>query len=106
MIRSVDARRTAARIMIILLSNSKVVGDITFSQYSESQRMQDSQGQVLSLGQIPDQQPLCMEILTLTRRCFDQQCEIREELYLGISSVLKLFICTRLNFTFFCVNNS
>ncbi|ODM92708.1 Fanconi anemia group I protein, partial [Orchesella cincta] len=83
--KSVEARRTAARIMIILLSNSKVVGDIPFSQYSESQRMQDSQGQVLSLGQIPDQQPLCMEILTLTKRCFNQQCEIRKELYLGIA---------------------
>lgn len=86
--KSVEARRTAAKIMVILLSNSRVVGDIPYSQYSESQRFyMDSQtGQhsvAGSTSQLPDNQPLCMEILTLAKRCFSQQCEVREEMYLG-----------------------
>lgn len=79
-----NARRTAARIMIILLSNAKVVGEIPNSQYSESQRISDSQNQAQVPEQLSDNQPLCLELLALTKRCFDQQREVREELYLGM----------------------
>lgn len=95
--KSVDARKTAAQIMIILLSNSRVVGDVPYSQYSESQRFyNDSQNQNPSSSSngahIGDNQPVCMEILTLTTRCFSQQCEIKQELYLGKFKTLTVIV--------------
>ena len=83
--RSTEARKISAQAMILLLSNSRIIGAIPRSQYSESQNIhsQATQTQVEILGTARENESLCFEVLWILKRFFTQPSEVREQLYLG-----------------------
>ncbi|CAG7828617.1 unnamed protein product [Allacma fusca] len=87
--KSTEARKISAQAMILLLSNSRIIGAIPRSQYSESQNIfsQATQTQVDILGTARENESLCFEVLWILKRFFTQPSEVREQLYLGLHVV-------------------
>jgi len=84
--RSLEARRVSIHVMILILSCSKITGEIPLSQFSESQPLwQISQTQTQTKTNLVnnDNEPLCYEVLSLMKRYFSHQAQVKAQLYLG-----------------------
>lgn len=72
--------------MILMLENSRIIGNIPKSQYSENSETffsQASQTQIDVFGNSKSNEPLCFEIISILKRFFSQQLEVKDHLYLG-----------------------
>jgi hypothetical protein len=103
-LRSVEARRVSVTAMVLLLSNSTVIGTISKIHYSLSQSWACSQtiGGIESqpapetetdvLGSSDKNESVCFEVLSILKRFFSLQVEVREHLYLGKNLLTNMLI--------------
>ena len=97
LIRSVEARRVSVSAMVLLLSSSTIIGAIPKSQFQSSQSQsqnwaysqeasQSNYTQTDVLGSSSKNESVCFEVLSILKRFFSQQLEVREHLYFGKSN--------------------